>query len=242
VKRAVLAVALAACGTTGGNVISFDVVAQGTGIPPMDSAFGWHVVLSRATLHIGAAYLNIAKPISGQQTTSCILPGNYTAQELSSLDVDVLSTTPQQFPEPGTGTDDKVQTGEIWLTGGDVNSDTDATMIAELAGTATRAAQVINFTAAVTIGAGNRGARPTPGLPSLHPICKQRIVSPIFVDVQPHNGGTLVIQVDPFQWFSNVDFTKLPPDGVFPDDNANDASLNLFSALRASSTYQLLFE
>jgi hypothetical protein len=242
VKRAILAVALAACGTTGGSVISFDVVARGTGTPPMDSAFGWHVVLSRATLHIGAAYLNIAKPISGQQTTACILPGNYTAQELSSLDIDVLSTTPQPFPEPGTGTDDKVQVGEVWLTGGDVNSDTDSTVIAELAGTATKAAQVINFAATITIGAGNRGAKPAPGLPSLHPICKQRIVSPILIDLQPHDGGTLAIQIDPFQWFSNVDFSKLPPDGVFPDDNANDASLNLFSALRASSTYQLSFD
>jgi hypothetical protein len=242
VRPALLALALAACGTTGGNVISFNVVAQGTGNRAADTAFGWHIELSKATLHLGAVYLNIARPMSGQQETACILPGNYTAQELSSLDVDALSTTPQAFPQPGTGTDDEVLTGEIWLTGGDVNADTDSTLIAEVVGTATKAAQVIPLAAEVTISTKNRGFNPTPGLPSLHPICKQRIVSPIPIDLRPTDGGTLTITVDPSQWFANVDFTELPADGVFPDDNANNASKNLYTAVRAGSTYQFSFE
>lgn len=242
--RAGFAVALAACGTTGGNVVSFDVVARGApGGAAADTALGWHVELSRAKLHIGAVYLNLSVAASGSQETTCILPGVYTAQELSGLDVDVLSPAAQPFPEVGTGTDDEVRTGEVWLTGGDVNADSDGTVIAQLTGTATRAAQVLPFTAEVTINSGNRGIPSPPVLPSLHPICKQRIVSPIRIDLRPHDHGTLAITVDPSGWFANVDFTMLPADGVFPDDNANPASQNLFTALRAATaTFQFSFQ
>lgn len=244
-RRAVFAVALAACGTTGGTIVSFDVVAQGEpGAGDAVTGLGWHVVLSEAKLHVGAVYLNLAVTISGSQGTSCILPGVYTAQELAPLDIDVLSTAPQPFPQPATGTDDETQTGEVWLTGGDINADTDPTVIAQLAGTATRAAQVIPFTAQITISTGNRGIPPSnPAQPSQHPICKQRIVSPIPIAVRPRDGGTLAITVDPSGWFANVDFTLLPPDGAFPDDDGNLASQNLFTALRAASaTFQLSFQ
>jgi hypothetical protein len=237
--------ALAACGTTGGNVVSFEVAAQGApGAGVADTGLGWHVELSTARLHLGAVYLNLAVPISGSQETNCILPGIYTAQELSPLDVDVLSTAAQPFPDLATGTDDEARTGEIWLTGGDVNADADTTVIAQLVGTASKAAQVIPFTATVTISSGNRGIPPTnPAQPSQHPICKQRIVSPIPIDLRPREGGTLAITVDASGWFANVDFTALPPDGAFPDDNANPASQNLFTALRAAtSTFQLSFQ
>jgi hypothetical protein len=243
--RALFAVALAACGTTGGNIVSFDVVAQGKpGAGDAVTGLGWHVVLSEAKLHVGAVYLNLAVTISGSQGTSCILPGVYTAQELAPLDIDALSTAPQPFPQAATGTDDQTRTGEVWLTGGDINADTDSTVIARLAGTATRAAQVIPFTAQITISAGNRGIPPSnPAQPSQHPICKQRIVSPIPIDVHPRDGGTLAITVDPSGWFANVDFTQLPPDGTFPDDDGNLASQNLFTALRAASaTFQLAFQ
>jgi len=241
----VLLIALAACGTTGGNVVAFDVVARGApGASVADTALGWHVELSTAKLHIGAIYLNLAVPISGSQETNCILPGIYTAQQLSALDVDALSTSAQPFPDAATGTDDRVRTAEVWLTGGDVNADSDTTLIAQLAGTATRAALVIPFTGAITISTANRGIRPsTPALPSQHPICKQRIVSPIPIDLRPHDGGTLAITVDASGWFANVDFTLLPPDGAFPDDNANPASQNLFTSLRAATTtFQLSFQ
>jgi hypothetical protein len=247
VTRAKLALAgavLAACGTTGGHVVTFDVVAQGApGAATIDTGLGWHVELSRATVHLGAVYLNLAVPISGSKETRCILPGIYTAEALSSLDVDVLSTAPQAFPAPGTGTDDEARTGEVWLTGGDVNADADDTVIADLAGTATRDAQVIPFSASVTISTTNRGLPPSnPAQPSQHPICKQRIVSPIPIDLRPRDGGTLVIQVDTRAWFANVDFSALPPDGVFPDDNQDPASQHLFTGLRAATaTFQLAF-
>src|SRR5262249_2787525 len=164
--------------TTGGNVVEFEVVAQGApDAATVDTALGWHVQLSKATLHIGAVYLNLAVPISGSQETSCILPGIYTAEELYGLDVDLLSTARQPFPRPASGADDEARTGEVWRTGGDVNDDNDSTVIADLAGTATGAGPSVPFAARITISTGNRGIPPSsPAQPSQHPICKQRIV------------------------------------------------------------------
>jgi hypothetical protein len=239
-----IAAALGACGTTGGNLISFDVVAQGApGGGVHDTALGWHVELSRAMLYIGAVYLNLTRPNSGVQGTECILPSVYTAQELTGRYVDALSPAPQPFPAPGTGTDDEALTGEVWLTGGDVNAETDSTVIADLGGTATRAAQVLSFSATIQINSANRGIPSPPVLPSQHPICKQRIVSPIRIDLRPRDGGTLSITVDPSGWFDNVDFTAVPLDGVFPDDRDNAASDSLFTAIRAATaTFQFSFQ
>lgn len=237
--------AVAACGSTGGSVVTFDVAAAGAGgASTVDTPLGWHVVLTRAKLHLGAVYLNLSVPISGSQATTCILPGVYTAEDLSALDVDVLSTALQPFPAPATGTDDEARTGEVWFTGGDVNADSDSTVIADLAGTATRGAQVLPFTATVTIGSGNRGIpQSDPALPSQHPICKQRIVSPIAIDLRPHDGGTLIIRIDTAPWFGNVDFAALPADGAFPDNNAGAPSQNLFTGLRAATAaFQLSFQ
>jgi len=244
-NRVLLAATLAACGTTGGNVVTFDVTAQGApGAATNDTALGWHVVLSRAHLYVGAVYLNLEVPNSGAQTTACILPGVYTAEELYPLDVDVLSAAPQPFPQPGTGTDDEARTGEVWLTGGDVNADSDSTVVADLAGTATNATQTIPFTAGITISEANRGIPASnPAQPSQHPICKQRIVTPIPIDLRPHDGGTLAVTVDTTQWFANVDFTQLPTDGAFPDDNSNLASAALFEGIRAATvTFGLTFQ
>jgi hypothetical protein len=247
--------ACAACvNTTGGNTVTFEVAAAGPadvtgGIRTIDTARGWHVVITKATLHIGAIYLNLTVPSSGSQFTNCILPGIYTAQELHGLDVDLLSATPQPFPAPGTGTDDHAKTGEVWLTGGDINAASDPTVIAELAGTATSSTQTLPFTTSITIG-GNRLIPPSdPAQPSAHPICKQRIVSPIRIDLSPRDGGTLLVRVDPAPWFADVDFTALtqvstsPPAYVFPDDNSTSASQNLFTGLRAASgTYSFSFQ
>ena len=243
--RTMMFVALAACGTTGGNTVKFETVARGVaGANVFDNALGWHVVLDQAHVRVGAVYLNLAVPLSGSQDTSCILPGIYTAEELYPLDVDVLSTAPQPFPQVGTGTDDEARTGEVWLTGGDINAPDDPTVIAAVSGTASQGALTLPFSASVTISQSNRGIPPSdPALPSQHPICKQRIVTPIPIDVRPEDNGTLAVTIDASQWFANVDFSFLPPGGVFPDDNSNPASQNLFAGLRAATTtFQLTFE
>lgn len=245
-----LAAALAACGTTGGKLVSYDVVGQGPpGAGSYDTSAGWHVELATATLFIGAVYLNQTRPNSGIQGTECILPGVYTGEELEGRTIDLLSSAPQPFPAPGTGTDDEALTGEVWLTGGDINAAIDNTLIADLKGTATRAAQVLPFTAQITISVANRGATSPPAQPSLNPICKRRIVSPIRIDLRPHDGGTLVVTVDPSGWFNAIDFSQVPVDatqvpvtGVFPDDNTDPASDTLFTEIgAASSTFQFSF-
>jgi hypothetical protein len=244
VTRTVLAAALAglaACGTTGGSLISFDVTAQGTGSNVAEAPNGWHVVLTRARLHIGAVYLNASVPNSGAQATNCILPGSYTGQELEALDVDVLSATPQPFPAPATGTDDAVRAGEVWLTGGDINAMSDSTVIVDLAGSATSGATVLPFSATFQLDSQDWGQISTGAQPSLHPICKLRIVSPILVDLQPHAGGTLAITVNPSRWFAGVDFAALPPDGAFPNDRNNSNSNALFGSIGRPAAFQLSF-
>ncbi|HVV85080.1 MAG TPA: hypothetical protein VHE35_18575, partial [Kofleriaceae bacterium] len=206
-----LALPLTACvQSTGGQIVSFDVAAAGTGAATIDNGLGWHVVLTTAKLHLGAVYLNLTVPSSGAQFTNCILPGIYTAEELSGLTVDALSTTPQPFSQPGDGTDDEARNAELWLTGGDVNADNDPTIIAELAGTASKGAEVIPFTTSITIGTNRLVQSTDPTQPSLHPICKQRIVTPIAIDFAPHDGGTLLVTIDPTAWVANVDFATVP--------------------------------
>jgi len=248
-KRLCILALLAACDTTGGRLVTFDVAAVGpadaTGGPrAFINGLGWHVILTKATLHIGAVYLNLSNPISGSQGTNCILPGIYTAEELSGIDVDVLSNDPQKFPEQADGTDDSAKTGEVWLTGGDVNAAEDSTVIADVEGTAVGATSM-PFTAKVTIGSNRLIASSDPSMPSAHPICKQRIVSPIPIDVKPQPGGQLVIRIDPELWFADVDFGQLPEVSpgqfAFPDDLSIPASQNLFTNLRAGADYEFSF-
>ena len=112
-----------------------------------------------------------------------------------------------------------------------------------LAGTATNGMITVPFTARITIGANRLIPSSDPALPSAHPICKQRIVSPILLDdVRPSDGGTLLVRVDPAPWFANVDFTGLAP-GALPDDLSTPQSQNLFAGLRATgATYTFTFE
>jgi hypothetical protein len=95
---------LAACvGSTGGDVIDFPAAAAGPkdadGAPlEFQTDRGWHVVLTKAKLHVGAIYLSSSQPVSGAQVTACVLPGAYVAEITSGLDVDLLSPAPQRFP------------------------------------------------------------------------------------------------------------------------------------------------
>jgi hypothetical protein len=215
--------AVCACGaSTGGALVTFHAAAAG----PADAVAGqplvfstpaigakptYDVTLTRAVLHIGAVYLNQAAPISGAQAQSCILPGIYVGQVTSSLDVDTLSPTPQPFPSDGEGTSVQARTGELWLTGGDVNADTDPTVIADVAGTATQGGTSYPFAGQMTISKGNRGVPvQDPRFPSLKPICKERIISGIPIDLTLAQGGTLLVRVDPREWFRLIDFAQLP--------------------------------
>ncbi len=240
-----LALAASCVGTTGSGLVTFRATASG----PSDfdakqtfaSGLGYAVTLTRAKLHVGAVYLNRSVPTSGAQATSCTLPGIYVAEVLDGLDVDVLDPTPQAFPVNGDGTADHASAGEVWLTGGDVTADDDATVILDLAGTASKGGATFPFEGKITIGKNRAVAPADPSQPGSNPMCKQRIVTPIPIDVVPKSGGELRLEIDPRAWFDNVDFARLDKASDTPLlYRFNDAAIeqpdtNLFRALRSAS-------
>jgi hypothetical protein len=250
---ALLLLTTGACvGTTGGDVIDFPVAAAGpadaaAGKPfALDNDRGWHVVLTKATLHVGAVYLSQAQPISGVQNSSCVLPGTYVAQVTRGADVDLLSPAPQRFPTPGHGTTLESLVGQVWLTGGPVDSASDATPILLVEGTAERAGDVRPFTGQLTISTNRQQAGGASAGAST--MCKQRIVTPIPTPglVLQHQGG-LLLRIDPRVLFVNVDFgalAKVPGGYAFSDDPSEidpaspsfygQPSVNLYQNLHAA--------
>jgi hypothetical protein len=214
--------AAAACnGTTGDQLISFPAYAAGAkGAGDPFSANGYTIQLTYAHMYVGAIYVNEAPAQNGGtfNTPACIDQGVYCAQVPAGLDVDLLSTKPQQFPGQGNGSADLGLSWELYLTQGDVNNPNNAGFgipnTADLVGTAKRQSdgQVFSWAATVTINASNRG-KPAqqPGQPGLNPICKQRIIEIGDIDVRLSPGGTLNLTIDPRAWFHlPIDFSALP--------------------------------
>lgn len=236
-------------GTTGDDIVDFPAFASG----PLDAspsgaplAFvtdrGWTVSLTKATLHIGALYLGQSLPVSGAQNTSCILPGTYVAQVTSSLDVDLLSSTPQTFPTAGHGTTLGARVGQVWLTGGDIATIDDPTPILQIAGTASRGTDVRPFTGQITISSNRQTT--TGDTAGANPICKQRIVTPIPTEVGIGGAGGLILRVDPRFLFVNVDFSQLGPFssgyGFSDDPTQVDATSPLYYSQPSINLYQNL--
>jgi hypothetical protein len=233
-------------GQTGGETVVFPVAAAGpadatAGQPLVFSSGAFEVSLTRATLHVGAVYLNQSAPVSGGQATGCYLTGTYVAEETSALTVDLLDPAPQKFPAPARGiTDPAVRVGEVWLTGGDINAASDSTAILVIAGAATQSGAALPFTGTITIGT-NRQAQ-TSGAAGGSPICKVRIVTPIPAPVTLQATGGLLLRIDPRRFFEVVDFTQLPVDPqsggrVFPDGPGVVAAQDLFSNLHSIAPY-----
>ena len=162
---------------------------------------------------------------SGAGPEPCIAPGTYAGEVFGGFAVDLLSATPQPFPNEGQGTENEAHTAAVWLTGGDINATDDATVIFDVAGTATQAGTVYPFSGQVTIGENRALAPSDAALPGSSPICLQRIVTPIDVDIVLRQGGTLALQVDTRAIFADVDFSKLvaspndPSQLIIPDTN-----------------------
>ncbi len=236
----------ACVGKSGGDTVVFPVAASGpadaiAGQPLSFSTGGFDIVLTRATLHIGAVYLDQSQPVSGGQATACYLTGTYVAEETSSLNVDLLNPAAQRFPAAALGiTDPLALVGQVWLTGGDINAASDATPILVIAGTATKSGTAFPFAGTITIGA-NRQAATSAG----SPICKARIVTPIPAPLTLRDSGGLLLRVDPRRFFDFVDFSTLPLDPespqsgarVFPDEAGLVAAQNLFANLRSTAPY-----
>lgn len=234
-------------GTTGGELVTFEAFAKGpddatAGEPyTFQNSRGYTVILTRARLHVGAVYLNRSRPSSVGSSTSCFLSGIYGAEVTSGLDVDILSPALQPFPEEGFGTTERVKTGEVWLSGGgDINETTDPTVILDVLGTASKGGVDYPFEGRITIS-NNRVIPPSsPAQPGSDPICKQRVVTPIPVDLALSSGDALVLHVSPRGLFASVEFSALaliegsPPLYRFSDDDSDAPSRSLYSGLRAA--------
>ena len=240
---ATLGAVLVGCmGTTGGDIVRFDADVAG----PADvtdhalvftSGRGLPIRLTKATLSVGAVYLNRTKPIPVAQEKTCILPGTYVGEVLGGASVDLLSGVPVSFPAGGSGTNESAVTGELWLTGGDINAVDDRSMVAEVEGTVSLAATSRPFRGRVSFGSNRRSSAVDPARPGADAPCKERIVSPIPIALTLQNAGRLTIRVDPRAWFATVPFDDLiETSGVltFDDANTNVSSINLADGLRAA--------
>jgi hypothetical protein len=169
--------------------------------------------------------------------------GIYVAEVTSAAVLDVLAAQRVRFATPGTGTADRALSGEVWLTGDRVDAERDSTRILDVSGTAQRGTARFGFYGAITISDNRKTTPADPALPGANPLCKQRIVTPIPVDITPSNQGALLLRVDPRPWFAQVDFASLPgavgngESVEIPDDNENVASLSLFQGLRTLGAY-----
>lgn len=245
-----LTLVLLLCGcvnTTGGDLFTFSATAAGpadavAGEPLVfDTPLGYHVTLTRARLHVGGVYLNAAVPSSGYFSPSCFLPGIYVAQLTRGLDLDVLSPEPQPFPEPGEATAGDAKTAEVWLTGAPIDAEDDRTVLVDVAGIAERNQMALPFEGQLTIGKNRVAPVKNPAEPGASPLCKQRIVSPISVELPLSRGGGLQMRVDPRGWFTNVDFALLPqvqqnpPLYRFLDTSEGQPSLNFYTGVRATA-------
>lgn len=242
--------ALGCSDDTGSGLVQFAAYAAGpeaavAGQPyAFDNAFGYHVVLERAQLTIGALYLNRSRPTLGAQDTPCILPGVYAAEVTSKLVIDALSNRPNQFATLGHGTADRALAGEVWLTGERVDATRDTTHILDYSGTASRQNLIYGFSGVITIDKNRALGSNDPATPGANPLCKQRIVTPIPIDITPSQGGQLTLRVRPEKWFEDVDFATLP--GALgqgemlqiPDVPSGQAAVALFQGIRGVNAYQ----
>ncbi len=208
-----LGVVAASCnGTTGDALVTFSAYARGAAGASQSFQVGdYSVILTKATMHIGAVYVDSAPP-AGAETPVCINPGFYVAQVPGPVDVDLLSTEPQVFSVYGNATADTGLTWEMWLTDGDVNGQVNPTHMVELQGVATSGqGQQLTFGAVVTINDNRLLPQVDPSQPGNNPICKQRIVQIGGIDLTPFQGGVLTVTIDPRAWFAlGVDFASLP--------------------------------
>lgn len=237
-------------GTTGSDLVEFQAYAAGPADISegmvgyeFDTSTGFHIRLTKATLHVGGVYLNRSRPIQGAQDTPCILPGVYAGQVTSGLDVDVLSPSLQPFPVLGDGTGDPALAGEIWLTGARIDALDDRTPILVFAGEASQETTVFRFGGTITIGKNRQVTSSNPATPGANPLCKTRIVTPIPVEFTPSRSGALVVRALPRIWFDGVDFAKLDKgqgdDRNFADEPLDQPASSLFLGLRLTSAYEL---
>jgi hypothetical protein len=210
---AVICAAGASCnGTTGDNLVTFSAYARGA--PDAGEPFtvdGFTIQLTSAKMYIGALYFDESPPSTSFDQPVCIATGVYAAQVPGPVQLDLLSSEPQEFEVYGSGSADLAVSWQIWLTNGDVNEANIGTPMVSLEGTATREGQTYSFGAIVTINDNRLPPVTNPATPGENPICKERIIQLAPIDIQFSSGGTVTVTVDPRGWFNeNIDFSTLP--------------------------------
>lgn len=249
-------------GTTGYQLVSFYAAGEGVAdaLPGQPYAFmsdRFQISLTKAVLHVGAMYLDQSLPTSGSAETACTLPGTYVGEVRAGRDIDMLDPSPQQFPvlpgsaAPGDGSTIPARVGQVWLSGPDVNSTAAQTApqtilpsVLVVEGTAMDITNEVAFAFAGSLSIPPSAVAPNKALPGTNPICEQRIVSQIRVDITPSQGGTLILHLDPKPLFAGVDFSQFaaplskdPPRYGFQDLGMSDSdqpSIKLYANLRAS--------
>jgi hypothetical protein len=243
---------IACIGTTGGETFDFTAYAAGpedaatSGPLTFETAQGWSVRLDEATLSIGAVYLSEVVTPANIQESGCLVDGRYAAQVPGAVVVDLLRPTPSPFAALGTASATRARAGEVWLmTGGDVTDDSTSSPVLRLSGRATKAALDRPFTARVSIGKNRKLPPSSPSLPGSNPLCRERIVRPLPLDITPARGGSLLVRVDPRALVTNVDFSALrrfstdPVAYGFADGPEDAPSVALYQALRTSLPYRI---
>lgn len=236
-------VSLSCVGTTGGDLFEVEAYAAGTSdegaVTHFSNSQGYEVQLDEARLVVGGFYLNRSRPASVSSDTSCTLAGIYVAQVFGGREIDLLSSEPQLLGGAGLSTSERALTGEVWLARGDVNEVSSSTAVLRVRGRAEGHGRAFPFEGTLSIGRNRVVPASDPALPGQHPLCKQRIVSPIPVDLVGRAGQSLLLRVDVRGMFANVDFATLSErDGsyVFSDETgADQASDNLYSGLRRAT-------
>jgi hypothetical protein len=257
-----LAPLLASCtGTTGYDLVSFYAAGEGAadakpGQPYTFTSDRFRISLTKAVMHVGAMYLDQSLPTSGAAESTCTLPGTYVGEVRAGRDIDMLDPSPQSFSNlpgesPGNGSTIPAAVGQVWLSGPDVNSTAAQTApgtilpaVLVVEGTAVDTTDAKAFPFAGSISIQPSGAPANKALPGANPICQQRIVSQIRVDITLSQSGTLVLHLDPKPLFTKVDFSEfaapISTDPLlygFQDNGMNDTdqpSRALYANLRAS--------
>jgi len=203
------AITLSCNGTTGDQLLTFSAYASGApGASEPFKAGNFTIQLIAARMHIGAVYFDEAPPGTGFDGPVCIASGVYAAQVPGPVDVDLLSSAPQQFTVYGNGTADTALSWDVWLTDDNVGEDDvngpNFTPIVQLEGIATDdSGQSTSFGGIVTINTVNRSKGSSdPSQPGSNPLCKVRVVQIGGIDLPFVAGGTLNVVVDPRIWFT----------------------------------------
>lgn len=240
--------------STGGGTLVFEAFAagpeQGAG-EAFTNSRGYEIQLTRAELRLGAVYLNQYVPRPGSAGEACALPGVYVAEVTQGLSVDLLQPELQPFPGGGVALEERAASAEVWLLGegSAVDAVEDPHVIFSAAGTATRDGVSWPFEASVSIGSNRLVPAADPKKPGANPICAERIVSPIPVNVLPRSGGRLVVRVQPAAFFSQVEFAELeqadaePPLYRFRDVTDGQPNINLYRGLHSTQrAYSISWE